>query len=271
VAASLRVRPIARRLASHPVLGAILLVVMSWSAMGCDRSAALREADLEGSTAVGFEAPGGIELEGRVFGPDTARAGIVLSHMLPADQTSWFSFASELAGEGYRVLTFNFRGYCPGGQGGCSGGSKDVTATPADLGAAIAYLAGTGVQEVGLVGASMGGTASLLEAADRPRLIPVAIALSAPQEIEGLVVGPDTLQATPAAKLFVAGSFDTMAADAAARMFQESGQPKRLEVVPTDDHGTDLLDGSQGPALRSLLTTYLAQYLPPAQTGEGPA
>ena len=33
--------------------------------------------------------------------------------MQAADQSSWFDYADTLADEGYRTLTFNFRGYVP--------------------------------------------------------------------------------------------------------------------------------------------------------------
>ena len=74
--------------------------------------------DLSGSRAVTFESRDGVTLEGRLFGDGST--GVVLSHMRPADQRSWFAFANRLADEGYLVLTYDFRGYCPGGEGGCS-------------------------------------------------------------------------------------------------------------------------------------------------------
>ena len=60
-----------------------------------------------------------MQLAGRLFGdPASARTGIVFAHMLPADQTSWFEFAKRRRDQGYLALTFDFRGYCPGGDGG---------------------------------------------------------------------------------------------------------------------------------------------------------
>ena len=118
------------------------------------------------STAITFPATDGVQLSGRIFGPDEGAAGVVLAHMSPSDQTAWFDFAERLAREGYRVLTFNFRGYCPGGDGGCSEGERDVPNIGKDVEGAIAELRRRGVTRVGLVGASMGWTASLIVAAD---------------------------------------------------------------------------------------------------------
>ena len=70
------------------------------------------------SRAVTFPSSDGVQLSGRLFGPDSARTGIVLAHMLPADESSWYEFAIFLSQRGYKALTFDFRGYCPGGDAG---------------------------------------------------------------------------------------------------------------------------------------------------------
>jgi hypothetical protein len=45
-------------------------------------------------------------------------------------------------------------------------------------------------------------------------------------------------------------------------MYDQSVPPKRVEIVPSDDHGTDLLEGSQGPNVRAVLARWLAQFMP---------
>lgn len=198
------------------------------------------------SSAVTFRTADGVRLAGRLFGPTNALQGVVLTHMLPADQTSWFPEATHLAAQGYRVLTFDLRGYCPGGVGGCSEGTKDVDAAPTDVTAALAYLRAHGSQRVALMGASVGGTASLI-AASHDGSVPAVVTLSAPLAIGSLAVTPALLGALDAAKLFIAGLGDpTGAAQAAESLYDLSPQPKRLEIVTTDAHGTDLFASSQG-------------------------
>ena len=80
------------------------------------------------SKAVEFEADDGVMLQGRWFGKGPV--GVVLSHMgnRANNQSDWFGMALELADHGFRVLTYNSRGVCPGGQLGCSergGGLED--------------------------------------------------------------------------------------------------------------------------------------------------
>jgi dienelactone hydrolase len=211
-----------------------------------------------GSRAVVFHSSDGTRLEGRVFG--SGSVGVVLSHMFPADQRSWWPFAATLADDGYRVLTFDFRGYCPGGDAGCSGGSKDISKISQDVAGAATYLRDAGATKVVLIGASIGGTASLVAAAE-PEVGPSAIVtLSAPLSFEGLTIDPSTLQNVEAPKLFIAGTGDATAAQAAQQLYDQALGSRRVEIVPANDHGTDLLTGTRGEEVQKLITTYLAQF-----------
>src|SRR5438128_10393932 len=146
-----------------PMVVALIVVVLL--AGSCSRLAQQQSEALAASTAVTFQTDDGVQLAGRLFGPSDATAGIVLAHMFPADQSAWFETAAALGSAGYRVLTFDFRGYCPGGDAGCPQGTEDVGQATADLQAALDYLRSLGPTRIGLAGASMGGTAALLVAA----------------------------------------------------------------------------------------------------------
>jgi pimeloyl-ACP methyl ester carboxylesterase len=249
---------------------AAVVVVAAMVAAACSgREAEVERYALEHSTPVTFASADGVELAGRVFGPDAATTGVVLAHMLPADQRSWYAFAERLGALGYRALTFDFRGYCPGGDGGCSTGDRDVGAIWQDVRGAVNYLRDHGVQRVALAGASMGGTASLIVASQPDERIDAVATLSAPVSIEGLTVTPEQLQAITAAKLFVAGNGDTTAADAAQDFYNQTLQPKRVEIYPSDDHGTDLLTGNQSENVRTLLLSWLQQYAPVQEDANG--
>ena len=137
---------------------------------------------------VTFESRDGVTLEGRLFGDGST--GVVLSHMRPADQRSWFAFANRLADEGYLVLTYDFRGYCPGGEGGCSQGELQISAIWQDVLGAMDFIRSQGATTVALVGASMGGTASLVAAGQEGADVAAVVTLSAPTSIEGLTPTP---------------------------------------------------------------------------------
>ena len=209
-----------------------------------------------------FTASGGVELQGRLFEADGATAGVVLAHMQPADQMSWFAYAETLADDGYQALTFNFRGYCPGGDAGCSSGETELSLLWRDVLAAVRFLRSSGIARVAVIGASMGGTAALVAAAQPAARIGAVAALSAPISIQGLIASPEMLVVAPSAKLFVAGNADAAAAAEAQSLYDLSAPPKRVEIVPSEDHGTELLEGNQGPNVRQLLQTWLARFLP---------
>jgi pimeloyl-ACP methyl ester carboxylesterase len=245
------------------------IVVLS----SCARaSPSLGAAALGNSTPVTFATPDGVKLAGRLFGPANAQAGVVLAHMLPADQTSWYPFAERLASEGYRVLTFDFRGYCPGGDGGCSEGMKQIDAADIDLQAAVDRLRDEGVDRVGIAGASMGGTAALLVAADDLGGIPAVVTLSAPQSIEGLTADPATLERIAGAKLYIAGLGDPSgAATSAGTLAAQSPQPVQEEIVTSDAHGTDLLTSQQGEHVQQLIERWFGQWLRASGEPSAPA
>jgi pimeloyl-ACP methyl ester carboxylesterase len=179
--------------------------------------------------------------------------------MLPADQTSWWPFADRLAREGYLVLTYDFRGYCPGGDAGCSKGAKNIAAIWQDVVGAIDEIRSQGAIQVVLIGASMGGTASLVAAAQPGVDVEGVITLSAPTTIEGLTADAEVLSGVTAAKLFVAGVGDGSAASAAQELYDRSPPPKRIEILTTDDHGTDILSGNQAGPGSTLILTYLQE------------
>ena len=129
-----------------------------------------------------------------------------------------------------------------------------------------------GVPRVAVIGAGVGGTAALVAAAAPEARIGAVATLSAPAAIDGLAATTETFVAATSAKLFVAGNGDVSAAADAQAMYDASIPPKRVEIVPSPDPGTELLDGNQGPNVRRLLSLWLAQFVPlepPEQPAEG--
>ena len=234
---------------------------LAWAASLAVLAAACSSAATgpSGSRDVHFTTADGIRLEGRLFGE--GGAGVVLSHMFPSDESSWFGFAQRLAGKGYMALAYDFRGYCPGGDAGCSRGPKDVPATWNDVVAATAFLRDHGATKVMLVGASMGGTASLVAAAVGGVNASAVVTLSAHASFEGLTVDENALQQVSEPKLFIAGVGDPSGAAAAAQqLYDASTGGKRIEIVPANEHGTDLLTGARGPDVENLIVSFLDEF-----------
>lgn len=215
-----------------------------------------------GSRQITFESSDGVTLAGRLFGPDEGTAGVVLAHMFPSDQSAWFAFADRLGRRGYRVLTFNFRGYCPGGDAGCSEGEKTIPAIWQDVEGAMELLRTEGATRIALVGASMGGTASLVAASREGQVVDAVVTLSAPTGFEGLEANAEVLAEVEAAKLFLAGHEDVDAARAVDALYALTLQPKRPVILTTGDHGTDILTGNQAGIAGTEIIRWLEQYVP---------
>ena len=146
-----------------------------------------------GATKVSFNTEDGIQLSGHLFG--SGEVGVVLSHMRPADQESWWPFARVLKDKGYQVIAYDFRGYRD------SLGEVDLDNIDKDVQAAVDFLRSKGVSKVFLIGASMGGTASLKVASLED--VDGVVTLSAPSMSEGLDARED-VTVISAPKLFMA-------------------------------------------------------------------
>jgi pimeloyl-ACP methyl ester carboxylesterase len=191
-----------------------------------------------------------VALDGRVFG--SGPAGVILAPMRPADQTAWFAFATRLADSGrFTVLTFDFRGF------GSSTGEKAFDRVDTDLLSAYTYMRDTlHITKVFLVGASMGGTASLVVGAR----VPVAgvVSISSPAQFENM----DALATVPriaVPKLFITSKDDVPAQRSLDQLVAAAGDPKDQHVYDGDAHGTDLLDGPYAPELEQLLLDFLTR------------
>lgn len=205
--------------------------------------------NLRGSSAVSFRSSDGIALEGRVFG--TGSIGVVLAHGVEdVAQGQWFSFAYILEQHGYRAMTFNLRGFCPRDLYGCSAGSNDPPNTWHDVKAAVDYLRGQGAVKVFLIGSSLGAR-SILWAATQPGVdvagvIPISAGLKAASRYSPEYdLTPEMLHRIDAPKLFMAGESEPEAADGARMLYAASNQPKRLALLPSAHHGTELVTAAE--------------------------
>ena len=213
----------------------------------------------ESYQVVAFETDDGLTLSGRLYG--SATKAVILSHMYPADQTSWNPVAEELSRRGYLVLTFDFRGY-----GDSEGSKDDLGRIDQDVAAAFKHVASAGATDVVLVGASMGGTASLTAAATFQALSSIRMAgvvtLSAPVEFMGL----SAAAAVPnlvVPLLFIAAEGDE-GAEGARQLQELSGNTGDLQIVLGSAHGSELFTGAQAEEVWTMLLSFLEENMPAA-------
>ncbi|MCJ7727958.1 MAG: alpha/beta hydrolase [Actinobacteria bacterium] len=180
---------------------------------------------------VTFTTEDDIKINGNIFG--SGNRWVILSHMYPTDQTSWFDFARYLADNGYIVLTYDFRGY------GKLGGSQDISNIDKDLEAALDFVKQYDAEKIFLMGASMGGTASLVVASRQT--VDGVISFSSPIEV-GSLSAIDKVGNIDAPKLFIANRGDGNTAESANTLFDASPEPKEIEILDGSAHGTFIFE-----------------------------
>ena len=180
------------------------------------------------------------DLWGSVFG--SGEIAVILAHMRGRDQTSWFPFARFIAESGYKVLTFDFRGY------GKSTGIKD-TRMDRDLEAAIAYMRAKGAQQVVLIGASMGGTA-VIELASESQVQGVA-ALSPPAEF-GRINALTAVESMVIPLLLIVSENDYQYYSD-ARKIESAAAATQFLVVEGQQHGTNMIAEHRNEIFANLL------------------
>jgi len=207
------------------------------------------------ATPLRFDAADGSRLEGLLFG--TGDVGVVLAHMLRGDQTQWLEFAAFLATEGYRVLTFNSRGTCPGGPYGCSRGTGSGDDWQ-DLQPAVDVVRAAGSNRVVVGGASIGAMKSLYalgRGLDADGLIWVS-----GFDFYGLVPVRRQVRDVTVPKLFIAGEYDTDAAALLPVFERVAPDPKLIVSLDTGEHGTDIVrfaDPAVADQLRGAVLDFL--------------
>jgi pimeloyl-ACP methyl ester carboxylesterase len=201
------------------------------------------------SKAVSFRATDGVPLHGVLLG--SGPNAVVLSHEFRASLCNWLPFAQTLAQRGYRVLAYDSRPIA----------SPATTAhLERDVAGAVRELLRRGVTRVIVGGASAGGTAALTAAALIPRpAVAGVVVLSSPRQFGGMDAETAARRVT-APSFFGVGQRDSGFVDEVRKLYAASAaKRKRLLVVPSSGHGTDLLLSSWAPpSFRAKLLAFVA-------------
>lgn len=185
--------------------------------------------DSEGSDVNGYET-------------GTGTTGVILSHQSDNNVCSWVAGAEELATDGYRVIAVDSNG-------------SEVE----EIQGAAERLRGEGAGKIVLMGASKGGTASLVAASEVRPAVSAVVSVSGP----GLYQAMDATAAVPRLTMpvyFIAangdGQFAYDAKELAKLTKKSSG--KKLELVSGAAHGNDLLN--QQPSVWDEVKAFIAQH-----------
>lgn len=205
------------------------------------------------SKSVSFTTSDHVKLTGLLFGQ--GKTMVICSHMNGTSLAVWrdSGVPQRLAALGYQVLAYNFRGF------GDSGGEFDNTMLDVDLNTAVAFAHQQGATKIVLMGASMGGTASLNVATKEQ--VAAVIVLSSPQSF-GINVTDDDLKAMKVPKLFMASEGDDQFATEVKHMYDVTLPPKEIYIYPGTGHGTEIFGGDNGDGPAQRILHFIAQYAP---------
>ncbi len=195
---------------------------------------------------VSFNTENDILLSGHVFGE--GNTVVILSHMDTGDQSNWWPFARTLRDKGYKVLTYDFRGFRD------SSGEVALDSSYEDLNAAVDYFVDQNVSQIVLIGAGIGGTASL-RVASHSAVVGVVTLSSSP--IVGTLNVVDNIPAIKASKMFLAAEEDTFNVRSMDVFLQMSGDPKERHILKGSEKGTNMLLGPSGPSAKGLIIDFL--------------
>ena len=223
-----------------------VLVLLALVAAGVVSGASASGRQVEHSCVRGgelwFYAADGTKLVGHRFGKGTT--AVILAHQSEGSLCDWVPYARRLASQGYFVFPVDFRGY---GFSQIRTGAAS-TRFAADLAAATKALRKLGKKKVFLVGASMGGIASLVAGANVTPAVAGVVSISSPARFRGM----DALKTAPRLRvpvLYLAAEGDDNAGydfsqDAEALHAATASTDKRLDVLPGSLHGIGLIAGS---------------------------
>jgi alpha-beta hydrolase superfamily lysophospholipase len=208
-----------------------------------------------------FRAADGTKLVGHRFG--TGTSAVVLAHQADSTLCAWVDEAERLAAQGFTAIAFDFRGY------GASQSRKAPAdhALALDVAAAVKLARGLGATRVLLLGASMGGWASIIAAADSHPAVQGVVAVSAPADWYGSALTAAKRLTAPV--LYISARDDTSvrAVDSQKLFAATASANKEIKIVPGVFHGTLLVDLSR-PA-RTAIESFLHRYGPAAGTAGG--
>jgi dienelactone hydrolase len=216
-------------------------------------------------TDVDIKAPDGVSLKGTYFSAGRPGPAMLLLHQCNMDRHAWDGLAADLAGNGFNVLTVDYRGF--GESGGSKSSDPDTRAAvrqkwPGDVDAAFAYLTkqkGVDQSRVAVGGASCGVTQSS-DLASRHHEIRALLLLSG--------------MASDAAKAYIAGNAslpvfgaasegDTGAAKGIQEAVTASKDPKSVvKIYAGTEHGVPMF--ARNPDLEPMIVAWLKAQLPAA-------
>jgi pimeloyl-ACP methyl ester carboxylesterase len=233
----------------RPVAGAMIAIVVvslallamsvgDVSAHSCAKAGDLR-----------FRAADGTKLAGHRFG--RGETAVVFAHELRGGACQWIPYARQLSTRGYLTIAFDFRGYGDSQRPAGNAASRIA----ADVTAAARVARSLGARRVILVGASMGGIAVVVAAANARPAVDGVVSLSG-VSTWGYMNRVAAAKKLAMPVLYVVGKQDIGFVEESQALYEATASPtKTLEIVDSAFHGVQLV---KVQAIQTLVEKFLA-------------
>ncbi|MEO5741428.1 MAG: hypothetical protein ABIS29_12615 [Vicinamibacterales bacterium] len=198
---------------------------------------------------VTFRSEDGASLSGAYYEPSRRPApGIVLLHMLGRSHTDWDAAASELSDAGFAVVALDYR------NGEVGAYASDVRAAKAFLRERPEVIQGS----IGIAGASIGANLAVLDAADDPGVLSIAL-LSPGLDYKGLRIEAAVKKFGARPALLAGSTKDPYAARTIRHLTRIGPGLREVRLTDAVAHGTVLL--SRDPELIPALVDWFKRTL----------
>jgi pimeloyl-ACP methyl ester carboxylesterase len=168
--------------------------------------------------------------------------GVVFTHGAIFSKESWYSLSERLKKDGISSLAIDFRGY----GNSVPGRSKELYY---DVLGAVDYLEKRGIENIALVGGSMGGAAILGSLAHKVNTRIDKVVLLAP-------AGGEAIKSKTIQKLFIVSREDKFYPRVHA-LYAASSEPKELKVYSGTSHAQHIFKTEGEVDLTNLIITFL--------------
>ena len=195
-----------------------------------------------------FQADDGTGLQGVVAG--RGPAGVVLAPQSWQGLCGWLPFARQLGDLGFQAM------------------AVDLPLLPLQnaawdrfIAAAVTHLRGRGASSIVLLGASLGGAASMVASAHVVPPVEGVVSFSGERRVAGL--DADRARTGSSVLIVIIASENDHylnAHDARALSAESGAADKQLVILPGSAHGTAILDGPDGSGVRALVVGFLRSH-----------
>lgn len=183
-----------------------------------------------------------------------AKSGVVLVHMLGRSASDWRFLADKLQASHISSVAVDLRKHGDNVTGEVEIADEDYQAMTKDVAAAVAHLRKQGIEDISIVGASIGANLALNVAADDEGITNVVL-LSPGMEFKGVEISQALADYGERPLLCVVSKDDRYSAKTGLFIDAQARGYHKLEVYEAAGHGTRMLN--KAPGLEPLLVSWL--------------